>query len=362
MEAILAAEGSAMNNARVVGVSKTFGSVTALHNLDLQIGQGEFVALLGPSGCGKTTLLRLIAGFESPTSGEIWINQERVADAKGRKPPEERRIGMVFQSFALWPHLNIYENVAFPLQHQKNVLEAYKQNPRARVAQILEMVGLGGMEERYPSQLSGGQKQRVALARAIVFNPTLLLMDEPLSSLDAELRMQMRKEIQYIHRELGTSIVYVTHDQSEALGMADRIVVMKGGRVEQAGTPQEIYYEPESMFVAKFVGRSNFLKGSWSNPHTFLLESAGEQVQPIPVSRDYSFFHAHHVLPVRPDQLKLKAWQQGMNGVVGRVTHVQFQGRELLYSIQVGEEEWEVISDVSERFSYDDQVLVEVNV
>lgn len=351
-----------MNSARVAGVSKKFGSVTALHNLDLQIGQGEFVALLGPSGCGKTTLLRLLAGFESPTSGEIWINHERVADAAGRKPPEERRIGMVFQSFALWPHLNVYENVAFPLRHQKQVPDAYKKDPRARVAQMLEMVGLGGMEERYPSQLSGGQKQRVALARAIVFNPTLLLMDEPLSSLDAELRMQMRKEIQYIHRELGTSIVYVTHDQSEALGMADKIVVMKDGRVEQAGTPQEIYYAPESLFVAKFVGRSNFLKGSWSNPHIFLLDKAGGQTQPIPVSRDYTSFHAQRVLPVRPDQLKLKAWHQGMDGVVGKVTHVQFQGRELLYSIQVGEEEWEVVSDVNERFSYDEQVLVEVHV
>lgn len=349
-----------MNSARVIGVSKRFGMVTALHHLDLQIGQGEFVALLGPSGCGKTTLLRLLAGFESPTSGEILINNELVADSVRRKPPEERRIGMVFQSFALWPHLNVYENVAFPLRHQKQVPDAYRQNPRARVAQILEMVGLGGMEERFPSQLSGGQKQRVALARAIVFNPTLLLMDEPLSSLDAELRMQMRKEIQYIHRELGTSIVYVTHDQSEALGMADQIVVMKGGRVEQAGTPEEIYYAPKSMFVAKFVGRSNFLKGSWSDSRTFLLENSGGPALPITVSRDYASFHSHAVLPVRPDQFKLRERRPGTDGVVGRVTHVQFQGRELLYSIQVGGEEWEVVSDVRDRFAYDDEVLVEV--
>ncbi len=349
-----------MNSARVIGVSKKFGNVTALHHLDLQIGQGEFVALLGPSGCGKTTLLRLLAGFESPTSGEIWINNECVASAAKRKPPEERRIGMVFQSFALWPHLTVYENVAFPLQHQQQVPEAYKQNPKARVAQMLEMVGLGGMEERFPSQLSGGQKQRVALARAIVFNPILLLMDEPLSSLDAELRMQMRKEIQFIHRELGTSIVYVTHDQSEALAMADRIVVMKGGRVEQAGTPHDIYYAPESPFVAKFVGRANFLKGNWAAANTFLLEKQGASSLPITVSRDFSAFFDQQVLPVRPDQLKLSAWQQGADGIMGKVAHVQFQGRELIYSIRVGEEEWEVVTDISERFAYDDSVLVSI--
>ncbi|WGV60538.1 ABC transporter ATP-binding protein [Brevibacillus brevis] len=349
-----------MNSARVKGVSKKFGDVTALHHLDLQIGQGEFVALLGPSGCGKTTLLRLLAGFESPTSGEIWINQECVADQARRKPPEERRIGMVFQSFALWPHLTVYENVVFPLQHQKHVPAAYKDKPKARVAQMLEMVGLGGMEERFPNQLSGGQKQRVALARAIVFNPTLLLMDEPLSSLDAELRMQMRKEIQFIHRELGTSIVYVTHDQSEALAMADQIVVMKGGRVEQAGSPHDIYYSPQSPFVAKFVGRANFLKGNWSCPNTFLLERQGEPAVPIAVSRDFSSFHAQQILPVRPDQLKLAAWQQGMEGVVGKVSHVQFQGRELLYSIRVGEDDWEVVTDISQRFSYEERVCVEV--
>lgn len=348
-----------MNSAMATGVSKQFGNVTALHHIDLSVGQGEFVALLGPSGCGKTTLLRLLAGFEAPTDGEIWINNERVADKTRRTPPEERRIGMVFQSFALWPHMTVYENVAFPLRHQQHVPAEYKQAPRERVAHMLEMVGLAGMENRYPSQLSGGQKQRVALARAIVFNPTLLLMDEPLSSLDAELRMQMRKEIQHIHRELGTAIVYVTHDQSEALGMADRIVVMRGGQIEQAGTPHDIYYAPQSPFVAKFVGRANFLKGNWADSQTFILAN-GEQAVPIRVSRDCTPFHAHQVLPVRPDQIKLRQWSQDAQGVIGKVKHVQFQGRELLYSIQVGEEEWEVVSDRGERFGYDQQVAVEV--
>lgn len=347
-----------MNNAVVAGVSKQFGGVTALHHIDLQIGNGEFVALLGPSGCGKTTLLRLLAGFESPSGGEIWINHERVADQSYRKPPEQRRIGMVFQSFALWPHMTVYENVAFPLRHQQDVPEAYRQNPRERVAQVLELVGLGGMEQRYPSQLSGGQKQRVALARAIVFDPALLLMDEPLSSLDAELRMQMRKEIQHIRRELGTSIVYVTHDQSEALAMADKIVVMRGGRVEQAGTPQEIYYSPQSSFVAKFVGRANFVKGTWTDRQTFLVE--GQEGAGIRVTQDYSAFYADHVLPVRPDQIKLRTWREEDGGIRGRVKHVQFQGRELLYSIQVGGEEWEVVSDIRDHFAYGEQVAVEI--
>lgn len=349
-----------MNDAMVVGVSKQFGEVHALHQIDLQIKSGEFVALLGPSGCGKTTLLRLLAGFESPSSGEIWLNHERVADKNQLKSPEQRRIGMVFQSFALWPHLTVYENVAFPLRHQQDVPEAFRNNPRARVAEMLEMVGLGGMEKRYPSQLSGGQKQRVALARAIVFNPTLLLMDEPLSSLDAELRIQMRKEIQHIHRELGTSIVYVTHDQSEALAMADKIVVMRGGRVEQAGTPHEIYYSPQSPFVAKFVGRANFVKGQWADPHTFLLARDGQASLPLQVSQDFTPFHADQVLPVRPDQIKLHPWSEGVDGVMGRVQHVQFQGREQLYSIQVGKEEWEVASDIGTSFSYGEQVAVEI--
>lgn len=348
-----------MNSAMAIGVSKEFGNVTALNHIDLSVGRGEFVALLGPSGCGKTTLLRLLAGFETPTDGEIWINQERVADKTRTIPPEARRIGMVFQSFALWPHMTVYENVAFPLQYQQHVPANYRDNPRQRVANMLEMVGLAGMENRYPSQLSGGQKQRVALARAIVFNPNLLLMDEPLSSLDAELRMQMRKEIQHIHRELGTAIIYVTHDQSEALGMADRIVVMRGGQIEQAGTPHAIYYEPQSPFVAKFVGRSNFLQGNWADARTFMLAN-GEETIPIHVSRDCSAFHAHQVLPVRPDQLKLHPWEAGSGGVTGTVRHAQFQGREWLYSIRVGEEEWEVVTDTREPFGYDQQVEVEV--
>ncbi|UFJ38911.1 ABC transporter ATP-binding protein [Brevibacillus humidisoli] len=349
------------NSATLNSISKSFGSVQALHNLDLTVGAGQFVALLGPSGCGKTTLLRLIAGFETPSSGEIWIRDQRVA-AEGRSlPPEQRRIGMVFQSFALWPHMTVLQNVAFPLRHQSDVPPAYRDNPEARVREVLEIVGLGGYEHRYPGQLSGGQRQRVALARAIVFEPLLLLMDEPLSSLDADLRMQMRKEIQEIHRELGTSIVYVTHDQSEALAMADRIVVMKEGRIEQEGTPEAIYYQPQTSFVAKFVGRANFLQGHWSDPQTFIFpvdDGLGVSLRP---RIDVHSFREQGVLPVRPEQIRLFREAddvQTERPLVGTVEHVQFQGKELLYSVRVGQTVLEVAAGVGERFSRGQTVAV----
>ncbi|MFM1653295.1 ABC transporter ATP-binding protein [Brevibacillus sp. B_LB10_24] len=350
-----------MNGTIIRGVNKRFGQVTALHHVDLAIKRGEFIALLGPSGCGKTTLLRLIAGFESPSAGEIWLNGELVANAESRKPPEERRIGMVFQSFALWPHMTVYENVAFPLKHQSNIAPAYKQNPEKRVKEILEMVGLGGFEQRYPNQLSGGQRQRVSLARAVVFHPSVLLMDEPLSSLDAELRIQMRKEIQEIHRELRTSIVYVTHDQSEALAMADRIVVMKEGNIEQVGTPQEIYFAPQTPFVAKFVGRANFLSGTWLNPGTFRPEIGREPIA-IQSPHFFSFFQKHNLLPVRPDQISLKKCNEAAAGLVGMIANIQFQGKELIYSVQTPESQLEVITDIHTRFDFQEKVMLELQV
>ncbi|USG66223.1 ABC transporter ATP-binding protein [Brevibacillus ruminantium] len=352
-----------MNSAYVKGLYKQFGEVKVLREVELQVGSGEFVALLGPSGCGKTTLLRLLAGFEQPTSGEVWINGQLAAHAALNKPPEERRVGMVFQSFALWPHMTIFQNVLFPLQHQREVPESYRKNPRSRVEEVLEMVGLGGMGQRYPSQLSGGQRQRVALARAIVFHPSLLLMDEPLSSLDVELRVQMRKEIQHLHRELGASIVYVTHDQSEALAMADRIVVMKDGRIEQDGTPDDIYFAPESPFVARFVGKANFLPGVWSDSRTFQLIMAGRSPRPLRVSRDFSAFKAEGVLPVRPEQIRLHPRDSQPSReagfLEGQIKHVQFQGREWLYTIAVGAEELEVAAGPGERFAYEENVWVE---
>ena len=207
-------------------ISKQYGKLTALKNINLELVDKEFVAILGPSGCGKTTLLKLLAGFMKPTAGHIKLNEELVASAKTLVPPEKRNISMVFQSFALWPHMTVEENIYFPLKHHHFGKINDKFGQATIVSEVLEMVGLENLRHRYPSELSGGQMQRVALARAIAPKPSLLLMDEPLSALDAELRMEMRKEIQGIHRMLGTTIVYVTHDQGEALAMADRIVVM----------------------------------------------------------------------------------------------------------------------------------------
>lgn len=234
-------------------VEKRFGQTTALHRLDLDIPRGAFFSLLGPSGCGKTTTLRLIAGFEQPSRGDIYIRGRRVTGV----PAHKRNFGMVFQSFALFPHLTVAQNIAFGLKMRRVDAASIAR----RVADALELVALGGFGERYPRQLSGGQQQRVALARAIVFEPDVLLLDEPLSALDKLLREQMQVELRQLQRRLGTTTVFVTHDQEEALTMSDRVAVMKDGRIQQAGAPREIYERPATEFVATFLGASNILCG-----------------------------------------------------------------------------------------------------
>ncbi len=231
------------------GVSKRFGSHTAVHVLDLEIRDGEFFSLLGPSGCGKTTTLRMIAGFEIPDTGRILLHGDDVTDTE----PNRRRVNMVFQQYALFPHMSIYDNVAFGLK--MNHVPGGEH--RGRIETMLEIVELQGYERRRPRQLSGGQQQRVALARALVNTPAALLLDEPLGALDVKLRRTMQSELKRIQRELGTTFVYVTHDQEEALAMSDRIAVMNGGRVEQIGSPREIYDHPATPFVADFIGSLN---------------------------------------------------------------------------------------------------------
>lgn len=338
----------------VLGVSKTYGSFTALHEVDLEIASGEFVAVLGPSGCGKTTLLKLLAGFMGPTEGHIVMDDAAVASAKQVVPPEKRNIGMVFQSFALWPHMTIADHIKFPLNHHPNRKREGKQSMQKRVGEVLQLVGLDAFADRYPSELSGGQKQRVALARAIAPEPNLLLMDEPFSALDVELRMDMRKEIQKLHRETGASVVFVTHDQGEALAIADKIVVMNGGRIEQIATPEEIYTRPETEFVATFVGKCNLVKGQWQdgsfipkiNPHSMWPD--------LGVSKT---FKKKGLYPVRPEQLQLS--MVGLNGVHGRVAFVQYQGHEIHYTIDVSGDSWTVHESVySPRFYVGEEVTV----
>ena len=235
------------------GVTKRFGKVLAVDATDLDIEEGTLVTLLGPSGCGKTTLLRMVAGLESPTSGDIFIKGRRINDL----PVHRRNLGMIFQNYALFPHKTIFDNVAFGLKY-RNIP---KKEIKAKVLQALEMVRLPGVERRMPAQLSGGQQQRIAMARAIVIQPDVLLMDEPLSALDENLREEMRREIDNIQRMLGVTTIFVTHDQREALSMSDKIVVMKQGRVQQEGTPETVYNRSVNHFVADFLGHSNFFDG-----------------------------------------------------------------------------------------------------
>ncbi|MGX8706497.1 MAG: ABC transporter ATP-binding protein, partial [bacterium] len=232
---------------------KTGKDFYAVHDVDLTIEPGTFVTLLGPSGCGKTTTLRMIAGFESPDEGEIFLGNEAI----NALTPNKRDTAMVFQSYALFPHYNVFDNVAYGLRLRK----VPKDEIQRRVTDILALVELSGMEARMTNQLSGGQQQRVALARALVVEPGVLLFDEPLSNLDAKLRVQMRTEIRRIQQKLGITAIYVTHDQSEAMSISDNIILMRGGVVAQMGSPTEIYYRPNSEFVADFIGECNFLKG-----------------------------------------------------------------------------------------------------
>jgi ABC-type Fe3+/spermidine/putrescine transport system ATPase subunit len=247
-----------MSKLMLRGIEKRFGSVAAVAGLDLALTQGEFVSLLGPSGCGKTTTLRMIAGFIEPTAGTIEMDGKMLSSPAGVLPPEKRQMSMIFESYAVWPNMTVEQNVAFGLELRKLAREEVRQ----RVGQMLEVVHMGHLAQRYPAELSGGQQQRVALARAIVIQPQVLLLDEPLSNLDANLREEMRFEIRRLHDEFRITTVYVTHDQAEAMVTSDRIAVMNQGRIEQVDDPHTLYNRPKTRFVAGFIGRTNFIEGT----------------------------------------------------------------------------------------------------
>jgi iron(III) transport system ATP-binding protein len=240
-------------------LSKRYGSSTVVNNVSLSIDQGNLVCLLGPSGCGKTTTLRLVAGFVEPDAGEIHVNNRRISAPGATQAPEHRNMSMIFQSYALWPHMTIFDNIAYGLELRR----LKRSEIQRRVGSILDVTKLSAFASRYPGELSGGQQQRVALARALVVDPEILLLDEPLSNLDANLREEMRFEIRRLHDEYHYTTLYVTHDQSEAMTTSDQIVVMNQGHIEQAGTPEDIYQRPRSEFVARFIGGTNIFKGRW---------------------------------------------------------------------------------------------------
>jgi putative spermidine/putrescine transport system ATP-binding protein len=307
-------------------VQKRFGETVAVEGFDLAASKGEFVSFLGPSGCGKTTTLRMIAGFEQPTTGTITIDGRDVT----RVPPNRRNVGMVFQSYALFPNMTVADNIGFGLKVRKRPSDQI----RKRVGELLELINLPDKGGRYPYQLSGGQQQRVALARALAFEPQVLLLDEPLSALDAKIRVALRHEIRQIQRQLGITTVYVTHDQEEALSLSDRVVVMSEGRMEQVGTPFEIYNFPTTAFVASFVGTLNVLSGVVVDAGRGEIAISG---QTINLTRKFDASPGQEVrVALRPEMVSLEDRPVGCSRLSGKVVDISFLGSIVRMRIQVG--------------------------
>lgn len=324
-----------MPGLRLVNLVKKFGKTTAVDHINLEIEDGEIMTLLGPSGCGKTTTLRCIAGFLIPDEGEIYLGDRQVSNL----PAEKRDIGFVFQNYALWPHMRVYDNLAFGL----NLRRISKAEAKTRVERALAMVRLSGFGERYPRQLSGGQQQRIALARALVIEPTVLLLDEPLSNLDAQLREEMRFEIRELQQNLGITAVYVTHDQAEALALSDRIAVMNKGVVTQIGAPKQIYNQPSNRFVAGFIGLSSFVEGTVTqigNGTTYAEVTTSDQLK-IRVPGDNLSPRQKVTLAIRPEYITLRnntatPVPDEANLLEGEVIRAAYLGQVIDYWIGIG--------------------------
>ncbi|HEX2441063.1 MAG TPA: ABC transporter ATP-binding protein [Methylomirabilota bacterium] len=310
-------------------LTRRYGDVAAVDQLSLEVKPGELVALLGPSGCGKTTTLRLVAGFLAPEAGEIWVGERCLSSAGTVVPPERRRMAMIFQSYALWPHMTVAQNVGYGLRFKRGLSRADRDR---RVAELLRVVQLAGYESRYPGELSGGQQQRVAVARALVVEPEILLLDEPLSNLDANLREEMRFEIRRLHETFGITTLYVTHDQAEAMVISDRIAVLERGRVAQVGTPDEVFLAPRTRFVAEFIGRTNLLEAIVMGPdlvaHGRLRLRVGGG--PLPSG-------ARVTVSIRPHDVVIGEARPGANSVRGTVRRASFLGDGVDYHVQVAD-------------------------
>src|SRR5438128_12165671 len=322
-----------MPGVTIKGLTKRYGDLAALEGLDLRVEPGELVSLLGPSGCGKTTTLRLVAGFLRPEAGEIWVGDRCLSSPTSVVPPERRRMAMIFQSYALWPHMTVAQNVAYGLRLKPGVPKAVRE---ARVKEMLKVVQLEGYESRYPGELSGGQAQRVAVARALVVEPEILLLDEPLSNLDANLREEMRFEIRRLHEAFAITTLYVTHDQAEAMVISDRIAVLDRGRVAQIGTADELFHQPRTRFVAEFIGKTNLVDGMAVKPDAvahgpFTLRVASGRLVP----------GAHVALSIRPHQIELVAptavKDQSANYLRGVIQRASFLGETVDYQVAIVE-------------------------
>lgn len=317
------------------GLTKRFGTYAAVQDVTLDIAEREFVTFLGPSGCGKTTTLRLIAGFATPDSGTIHVAGRALSGPSQVVPPEQRRMGMVFQNYAIWPHMTVHGNVAFGLK----LARVPKREIAERVARILAAVGLEGLEDRHAAQLSGGQQQRIALARSLVLEPSILMLDEPLSNLDAKLRERMRDEIKALQRRTGITFIYVTHDQAEAMALSDRIAVFDRGRIEQVGLPRDIYDHPASLFVADFMGQVNRLPGrvvergaGWVG-----VDVGGRVFRAVP-SAGLEPGAGSATLAIRPEAIRIgpQAADGEANHFEGTITQATFLGNTVDYSLDIG--------------------------
>ena len=312
---------------QINNVSKTFGSTEAVKDFDLDVEKGELVSFLGPSGCGKTTTLRMVGGFEMPTSGHIVVDGEDITD----KPPNQRDVGMVFQSYALFPNMTVGGNIGFGLKVVKKPPEEIKQ----RVREMLELINMPEYGDRYPYQLSGGQQQRVALARALALRPEVLLLDEPLSALDAKIRVALRSEIRSIQRKLAITAIYVTHDQEEALSISDRVVVMNAGKMEQVGTPFEIYNFPQTAFVANFVGTLNAIEAEVIDPKANTLRIDGIQLQ---AANGFEGKKSGDkvMIAIRPERFSFASEQKKANVIDSVIENITFLGSIVRVQVIVG--------------------------